>query len=115
MHDTAPYVVSEPLEGQNLRERIAGTALSIHKALDYAAQLAGGLAAAHAKGITHRDLKREHLRDGRRARQDPLPISPASKKRRRSHRMDGPWRSRRMSKTVDKSGSGRSPVALRCN
>lgn len=42
MHEGAPYVVSELLEGQNLRERIAGTALSTRKALDYAAQLARG-------------------------------------------------------------------------
>ena len=61
LHEGAPYVVSELLEGQNLRERISGTPLAIRKAVDYAAQLARGLAAAHAKGIVHRDLKPENV------------------------------------------------------
>jgi eukaryotic-like serine/threonine-protein kinase len=61
LHDGAPYVVSELLEGQNLRERIGGAALPIRKVLDYAAQLARGLAAAHDKGIVHRDLKPENV------------------------------------------------------
>ena len=61
LHEGAPYVVSELLEGQNLRERIGGTPLSTRKALDLAAQLARGLAAAHAKGIVHRDLKPENV------------------------------------------------------
>jgi serine/threonine protein kinase len=67
-HDGAPYVVSELLEGQTLRERIGGTALPQRKAIDYALQIAHGLAAAHEKGIIHRDLKPENLfitRDGR--------------------------------------------------
>lgn len=34
-HDGSPYVVSEFLEGQNLRERMAGSALPVRKALDY--------------------------------------------------------------------------------
>ena len=57
----APYVVAELLEGQNLRDRMAGSALPIRKALDYAIQLARGLAAAHEKGIVHRDLKPENV------------------------------------------------------
>ena len=61
LHDGAPYVVSELLEGQNLRDRMAGSALPIRKALDYAIQLARGLAAAHEKGIVHRDLKPENV------------------------------------------------------
>ena len=67
-HEGAPYVVAELLEGQTLRERIAATPLPIRKALDYAIQIAHGLAAAHEKGIVHRDLKPENLfvtRDGR--------------------------------------------------
>ena len=60
-HDGAPYVVAELLEGQNLRDRMAGSALPIRKALDYAIQLARGLAAAHEKGIVHRDLKPENV------------------------------------------------------
>jgi TolB-like protein len=67
-HDGSPFVVMELLEGETLRERIAGGPLSLRKAVDYAAQAANGLAAAHEKGIIHRDLKPENLfvtRDGR--------------------------------------------------
>ncbi len=55
------YVATELLDGETLRERLAGSALPVRKALDYAIQTARGLAAAHAKGITHRDLKPENL------------------------------------------------------
>jgi serine/threonine protein kinase len=64
----APYVVSELLEGETLRDRLRNGALSSRKAIDYARQIAGGLAAAHEKGIVHRDLKPENLfitNDGR--------------------------------------------------
>jgi len=44
-----------------LRERLAGSRLPVHKAIDYGIQIARGLAAAHAKGITDRDLKPENL------------------------------------------------------
>lgn len=67
-HEGAPYIVSELLEGQTLRERLADGALPVPKALEYAMQMAGGLSAAHDKGIVHRDLKPENLfvtRDGR--------------------------------------------------
>src|SRR5258705_1578325 len=47
-HDDAPYIVSELLEGQTLRERMGGTALPQRKAIDYALQTAHGLGAAHA-------------------------------------------------------------------
>ena len=64
----APYVVSELLEGETLRERLRPGALTSRKATDYAQQVAKGLAAAHEKGIVHRDLKPENLfitHDGR--------------------------------------------------
>jgi Tol biopolymer transport system component len=67
-HAGSPYVVSELLEGEDMRQRMAGAPLSVRKALDYAAQIARGLAAAHDRGIVHRDLKPENLfvtRDGR--------------------------------------------------
>lgn len=57
----APYIVSELLEGQTLRERIRSGPLSSRKSIDYALQVARGLAAAHGKGIVHRDLKPENL------------------------------------------------------
>ena len=66
--DGAPYVVSELLEGETLRTALSGGKLSQRKAIDYALQIAHGLAAAHEKGIVHRDLKPENLfvtRDGR--------------------------------------------------
>lgn len=57
----APYVVSELLEGETLRERLRNGALPIRRVIDYATQVAKGLAAAHEKGIVHRDLKPENL------------------------------------------------------
>jgi eukaryotic-like serine/threonine-protein kinase len=64
----APYVVSELLEGETLRDRLHNSPLATRKAIDYARQIASGLAAAHEKGIVHRDLKPENLfitHDGR--------------------------------------------------
>jgi serine/threonine protein kinase len=64
----SPYVVSELLEGETLRERLSSGSIAVRKALDYALQIAHGLAAAHEKGIIHRDLKPENLfvtKDGR--------------------------------------------------
>jgi serine/threonine-protein kinase len=55
-----PYVVFELLEGQTLRQRLS-TAVSAAQALDYAVQIANGMAAAHEKGIVHRDLKPENI------------------------------------------------------
>ncbi|HXE31236.1 MAG TPA: protein kinase [Terriglobales bacterium] len=59
--DGAPFLVCELLEGESLRARLATGALPVRQALVYAAQLAHGLAAAHAKGIIHRDLKPENI------------------------------------------------------
>ncbi|HEX7252505.1 MAG TPA: protein kinase, partial [Thermoanaerobaculia bacterium] len=67
-HEGAPYIVTELLEGETLRSRLAAGALPVRKAIDYAIQLARGLAAAHEKGIVHRDLKPENVfvtNDGR--------------------------------------------------
>jgi Tol biopolymer transport system component len=60
-HDGAPYIVSELLEGQTLRSRLSEGRLATRKVIDYAVQIARGLAAAHEKQIVHRDLKPENL------------------------------------------------------
>ncbi len=55
------YAVTELLVGQTLRQRLEEGLLPQRKALEYALQVAQGLAAAHEKGIVHRDLKPENL------------------------------------------------------
>src|SRR6202034_4352711 len=67
-NEGSPYVVSELLEGETLRDRLRSGAIALRKTLDYALQIAHGLAAAHEKGIIHRDLKPDNLfvtKDGR--------------------------------------------------
>jgi serine/threonine protein kinase len=69
-HDgPAPYIVSELLEGQSLaRCLFTAQPLPVRKVIDYAVQIARGLAAAHERGIVHRDLKPANLfvtNDGR--------------------------------------------------
>ena len=61
------YAVMELLEGESLRERLDASAIPPRKAVDYAQQIARGLAAAHDRGIVHRDLKPDNVfltRDG---------------------------------------------------
>ncbi len=72
IHDESPYVASELLEGESLRTTLlhagAEGKLPIRKVLDFAKQIACGLAGANAKGIVHRDLKPDNifvLSDGR--------------------------------------------------
>ena len=67
-YEGAPYLVSELLEGETLREQLNRGRLAVRKTIDYGIQIARGLAAAHEKGIVHRDLKPENLfvtKDGR--------------------------------------------------
>jgi Tol biopolymer transport system component len=60
-HDGAPFLVSECLEGQTLREKLKSGPLPVRPAVEYAVAIAQGLAAAHEKGIVHRDLKPENV------------------------------------------------------
>jgi TolB-like protein len=56
-HEGSPFIVSELLEGETLRDRLKSGGLTVRKAVETAVQIAQGLAAAHEKGIVHRDLK----------------------------------------------------------
>ena len=58
---SAPYIVSELLEGKSLRQRLEEGPLPVREAADYALQIAHGLTAAHERKIVHRDLKPENL------------------------------------------------------
>jgi serine/threonine protein kinase len=60
-HEGTPYVVTELLQGETLRERMSRGRVTTSQALDWAIQIAEGLAAAHQRGIVHRDLKPENL------------------------------------------------------
>ena len=55
------YIAMELVKGTTLREMLAEGALPIRKTLSIAAQIADGLAKAHAAGIVHRDLKPENV------------------------------------------------------
>ena len=64
----APYMVSELLDGETLREKLKQGPMGQRRAVEVASQIAEGLAAAHDKGVVHRDLKPENVfvgNDGR--------------------------------------------------
>jgi serine/threonine-protein kinase len=61
VHAGVPYIVSELLEGESLRARLHAGPPPVNKAIEYACQIANGLAAAHDKGILHRDLKPDNM------------------------------------------------------
>ena len=52
-----PFIVMEKLEGESLKQSIAGKAMDTERVLDVSMQVADALAASHAKGIVHRDIK----------------------------------------------------------
>ena len=60
-HHGAPYIVTEFLDGQSLRGRLAEGPLPLDDALRIALQVARGLTAAHGRSIVHRDLKPDNI------------------------------------------------------
>jgi eukaryotic-like serine/threonine-protein kinase len=61
LHEGAPYFITELLQGESLRERLGRGRIPLQLALEWGAQLARGLAAAHGRGIVHRDVKPENI------------------------------------------------------
>jgi serine/threonine protein kinase len=56
-----PYLVMELLHGETMKELCAGSPLAPEAILNYGAQAADALAAAHAKGVVHRDIKSANI------------------------------------------------------
>ena len=59
--DGRPFMVTEFVEGETLRERLRAGPLAVRDALDLMAQVASALSAAHARGLVHRDVKPENV------------------------------------------------------
>jgi serine/threonine protein kinase len=62
------FLAMEYVQGEDLGPRLEGDGLSLQQTLDFGIQISDGLAAAHAAGVIHRDLKPQNLRitpDGR--------------------------------------------------
>ena len=60
-YENQPYIVSELLQGQTLREELKHGGIPVRTAIDWTLQIACGMATAHGKGIIHRDLKPENI------------------------------------------------------
>jgi Tol biopolymer transport system component len=67
-YDGSPYIVTELLQGETLRDRLRKGPMRLREVVDLGVELVRGLAAAHDAGIVHRDLKPENIfvsKDGR--------------------------------------------------
>jgi len=67
-YNGSPYIVTELLQGETLREHLRQGAMPLREVLETGSSIAQGLAAAHAAGVVHRDLKPENIfltKDGR--------------------------------------------------
>ncbi len=82
----SPYIVTELLEGETLRQKLEHGPVAPRRAIEWGLATARGLAAAHAKGILHRDIKPGNLlitKDGRLKILDfglakQLPVAPST-------------------------------------
>ena len=59
--DGRPFLISDLLQGEDLRDRLDRGPMSIDEALEYTAQAASALALVHRAGVVHRDLKPENI------------------------------------------------------
>lgn len=59
--DGRPYIVTEFIEGETLRCRLQRGHLAMREVVEVGVQVAGALAAAHARGLVHRDIKPENI------------------------------------------------------
>jgi eukaryotic-like serine/threonine-protein kinase len=67
-YDGSPYIVTELLQGETLRDRLRRGPMRLREVVDFGVELSRGLAAAHDAGIVHRDLKPDNIwvtKDGR--------------------------------------------------
>jgi serine/threonine-protein kinase len=59
--DSVNFIATEFIDGETLRQRLKNGPLKLGEVLDFAAQIASALSAAHAAGIVHRDIKPENI------------------------------------------------------
>ncbi|MDQ3766352.1 MAG: serine/threonine protein kinase, partial [Actinomycetota bacterium] len=59
--DSSRFIVTEFVEGETLRQRMARSCLSMREALDISTHVASALVAAHKAGVVHRDIKPENV------------------------------------------------------
>ena len=65
--ERVPFIAMELIEGQSLRAFIGASAVTLREKLGWLTDIARALAAAHARGLVHRDVKQENVmirRDG---------------------------------------------------